>query len=119
MHMMAPISTGTLTVVWVRNSIHTMPASAAGRAVMMMKGSSQDWKFTTISRYTRITAPNSPSNRPLKEPVIVCAWPRMVTVLPLGISAAACATNSRTLPATKPRSMPCTEASTSTVGRAL
>ena len=37
-------------VVWVRNSIQTMPASAAGSAVMMMNGSSQDWKFTTISR---------------------------------------------------------------------
>ena len=31
MHMMAPVSAGTLTVVWVRNSIHTMPASAAGK----------------------------------------------------------------------------------------
>ncbi len=42
MHMMAPVSAGTLTVVWVRNSIHTMPASAAGKAVMMMNGSSKD-----------------------------------------------------------------------------
>ena len=50
MHMMAPVSAGTLTVVWVRNSIQTMPASAAGSAVMMMKGSSHDWKLTTISR---------------------------------------------------------------------
>ena len=31
------------------NRNKTMPASAAGNAVMMMKGSSQDWKLTTIS----------------------------------------------------------------------
>ena len=49
-HMIAPVSAGTLTVVWVKNSIHTIPASAPGSAVMMMKGSTQDWKFTTISR---------------------------------------------------------------------
>ena len=41
---------GTLTVVCDRNNIQTMPASAAGRAVMIMKGSSQDWKLTTINR---------------------------------------------------------------------
>ena len=49
MHMMAPVRAGTLTVVCVRNSIQTMPASAAGNAVMMMKGSSKDWKLTTIN----------------------------------------------------------------------
>jgi len=42
MHMIAPVSAGTLTVVWVRNSIHTIPASAPGSAVMMMKESSND-----------------------------------------------------------------------------
>ena len=50
MHMMAPVSAGTLTVVCVTKSIQTMPARAAGRAVMMISGSSQDWKLTTISR---------------------------------------------------------------------
>ena len=50
MHMMEPISDGTLKVVWVRNSIHTMPASAPGSAIRMMNGSSHDWKFTAISR---------------------------------------------------------------------
>ena len=50
MHMMAPISEGTLKVVWVRNSIQTMPASAPGSAIRMMNGSSQDWKLTAISR---------------------------------------------------------------------
>ena len=39
MHMMAPMSAGTLTVVWVTNRIQAMPPSAAGSAVMMMKGS--------------------------------------------------------------------------------
>ena len=50
MHMIAPVSAGTLSVVCVTNSIQTMPASAPGSAVMMMNGSSHDWKFTTISR---------------------------------------------------------------------
>src|SRR5271166_626059 len=50
MHMMAPVRAGTDRVVPVMNSIQTMPASAAGSAVMMMKGSSHDWKLTTITR---------------------------------------------------------------------
>ena len=50
MHMIAPISAGTLNVVCVRNSIQRMPASAPGSAVRMMNGSSQDWKFTTIRK---------------------------------------------------------------------
>ena len=49
-HMIAPISAGTLAWCCVRNSIHTMPASAPGSAIRMMNGSSHDWKFTTISR---------------------------------------------------------------------
>src|SRR5207302_1107233 len=56
MHMIAPVSAGTLTGVSDRNSIHTIPASAAGSAVMMMNGSSQDWKLTTIKRYTSTIA---------------------------------------------------------------
>ena len=47
--IMAPISAGTLKVVCVTNRNITIPAMAAGSAVMMMNGSSQDWKFTTIS----------------------------------------------------------------------
>ena len=50
MHMMAPVKAGTESVVWVVNSIQTMPASAAGSAVMITNGSDHDWKFTTISR---------------------------------------------------------------------
>ncbi len=50
MHMMAPVSAGTDSVVLVRNSIQTMPASAVGSASTITSGSSQDWKFTTISR---------------------------------------------------------------------
>ena len=42
MHMIAPVSDGTFSVVWVISSIQQMPASAPGSAVMMMKGSSQD-----------------------------------------------------------------------------
>ena len=50
MLMIAPISAGTESVVWVAKSIHTIPASAPGRAIRMISGSSQDWKLTTISR---------------------------------------------------------------------
>ena len=50
MHMIAPVSAGTDSVVCVANSIQTMPASAAGSAVMMTNGSGHDWKLTTISR---------------------------------------------------------------------
>ena len=48
--IIAPISDGTLKVLWVRNSAQTTPAKAPGSAVMMMKGSFQLWKLTTISR---------------------------------------------------------------------
>ena len=50
MHMIAPVSAGTDSVVSVANSIQTMPASAAGSAVTITNGSLQDWKLTTISR---------------------------------------------------------------------
>ncbi len=50
MHMTMPVSDGTFRVVWVTSSIHRMPARAPGSAVMIIKGSSQDWKFTTISK---------------------------------------------------------------------
>ena len=42
MHMIAPVSAGTDNGVPVANNIQTIPASAAGNAVMMMKGSIQD-----------------------------------------------------------------------------
>ena len=50
MLMIAPISDGTLNVVVVIKSIQTMPAKAPGSAVIMMSGSVQLWKFTTIKR---------------------------------------------------------------------
>ena len=50
MHMIAPVRAGTESVVCVRNRLQAIPPSAAGSAVMMMKGSSQDWKLTTITR---------------------------------------------------------------------
>ena len=42
MLMIAPIRAGTLSGVSVRKSIQTIPASAPGSAMMMMKGSSHD-----------------------------------------------------------------------------
>ncbi len=62
--MMAPIKAGTLSVVCEMNRNITIPAMAAGSAVRMMNGSSQDWKFTTISKYTSTTASARPDNRP-------------------------------------------------------
>ena len=50
MHMMAPVSAGTDSVVWVINNIHTIPANAAHKPVTMANGSNQDWKLTIISR---------------------------------------------------------------------
>ena len=50
MHMMAPVSAGTDSVVRVANSIQTMPAKALGKALMITKGSRQDWKLTTIRK---------------------------------------------------------------------
>jgi len=60
MVMMAPVSAGTLSVVPVRNSIQAIPANAAGNALTMISGSTQDWKLTTISRYTSTIAIASP-----------------------------------------------------------
>jgi hypothetical protein len=50
MHIMVPIKAGTLNLVWVMKRNQAIPARAAGKAEIMMKGSSQDWKFTTIKR---------------------------------------------------------------------
>ncbi len=50
MHMMAPVSAGTESVVPVPNSIQTIPASAVGSAMTMTNGSTQDWKLMTISK---------------------------------------------------------------------
>ncbi len=47
--MIAPISDMTLMVVPVSASIHKMPMSAPGTAIMMMNGSTQDWNNTTSS----------------------------------------------------------------------
>ena len=49
-HMMEPIRAGTLKVVCVANRNQRIPASPAGKAEMIIRGSSQDWKFTTIRR---------------------------------------------------------------------
>ena len=42
MHMIAPVSEGTLSVVCVKSKNQQMPARAPGKAVMIMKGSSHD-----------------------------------------------------------------------------
>ena len=50
MHMIAPVSAGTESGVQVANSIHAMPASAAGSVAMITSGSTHDWKLTTTTR---------------------------------------------------------------------
>ena len=51
---------------------------------MMMKGSSQDWKLITMSRYTSRIAPVRPTIRPVYEELIVSIWPRATMRVPLG-----------------------------------
>ena len=60
MLMIAPISAGTLMVVCVKNSISRIPPSAPGSAIRMMNGSVQDWKFTTMMKYTSRIANTRP-----------------------------------------------------------
>ncbi len=50
MLMIVPIRAGMLSVVCVKYNIQQIPASAAGKAVMMMNASLHDWKLITISR---------------------------------------------------------------------
>ncbi len=50
MHMTAPVNDGTLNVVRVSSRNQQIPASAPGKAAIIMNGSSQDWKLITISR---------------------------------------------------------------------
>jgi hypothetical protein len=71
MVMMAPVIAGTLKVVPVRNSIQQIPASAAGSAVMMMNASTQDWKLTTIKRYTITTAITRPTPKSMNDAFMV------------------------------------------------
>ena len=103
-HMIAPVSAGIDSVVCVRNSIQTMPASAPGNAVMMMNGSSHDWKFTTISKYTSTTARIRPNARPLNDEFIVSTWPRISIDEPLGNSPRASSMMRCTSSDTAPRS---------------
>ena len=44
------MSDGTLKVVFVAKSAHKIPANAPGRAMMIISGSDQDWKLTTINK---------------------------------------------------------------------
>ena len=84
MVMIAPVNAGTLRCVPVMNSIQAIPAKAAGNALMMMSGSTHDWKFTTISRYTSTIAIATPTPRPKNEVRMVCTWPRTTIWLPRG-----------------------------------
>ncbi len=116
MVMMAPVSAGTLSVVPVMNSIHAMPASAAGRAAMMISASTQDWKLTTTSRYTSTMAIARPTSRPTNEACIVCTWPRITTELPRGSLGRIASTSFVTCVDTLARSVPCTLTNTSMAG---
>src|ERR1700722_5893402 len=116
MVMMAPVNAGTLKVVAVRNSIQQIPASAAGKAVMMMKASIQDWKFTTINKYTMTIAITRPTPSSTKEERMVCACPLTATADPRGNCGRMSSTNELIFAPTLPRSLPCTLTYTSTAG---
>src|SRR5215472_368733 len=83
MHITAPVSDGTLRVVCVSRRIQMIPASAPSSPVIMIKGSSQDWKFTTISRYTRTMAMASPMPRPTNDDRMVSTCPRRTIRVPV------------------------------------
>jgi hypothetical protein len=72
MHMIAPVRAGTLTVVWVKNSIQTMPASAAGSAVMMMNGSSPGLEIHHDQHVNQHDGATRPISRPLNDAFMVC-----------------------------------------------
>src|SRR6202035_2589239 len=86
MHMIAPVSAGTDSVVWVENSIQTMPARAAGSAVMITNGSDHDWNVETIRRWIRTIAPKSANSNPENALFMVSTWPSNATELPFGTS---------------------------------
>jgi len=66
MHMMVPVSAGTLSVVCVINRNQAMPASAAGSAVMMMKGQ-PGLKVHHDEEVDKHNGEDSPDNRPIYE----------------------------------------------------
>src|SRR5471030_1802252 len=98
MHMMASVSAGTDSVVWVANNIQTMPASAAGNAVTITNGSAHDWKLTTTIRS---------NNMPANALFMVCTWPSRAMDEPLGRVAALFLTTRWMSEATAPRSRSC------------
>ena len=63
-----------------------MPASAAGNAEMMRNGSSHDWKFTTISRYTSRMDMARPPISPMYDLYMVSLCPRRMKLEPRGRS---------------------------------
>jgi hypothetical protein len=64
MRMGVAIKAAALEFVRVTNENEAIPASAAGKAEIMMKGSSQDLKLTMVSRY-KTTIENA---KPLRSP---------------------------------------------------
>jgi len=54
--------------------------------VMMMNGSRQDWKFTTIQQIDQTRPRGEARNSPRNESVMVLTWPRTVTCEPRGTS---------------------------------
>ena len=106
--MIVPMRDGTLKVVRVTKSIQTMPLNAPGRALMMMKGSSQDWKFTTIRQYTRTMAKIRPMPRRKNAVFMLSTWPWTVILLPGGSCDRTAVTWRSTSDAALPRSRSCT-----------
>src|SRR5205807_1695014 len=92
------------------------PSAIGTMPVMMMNGSSQDWKLTTISRYTSTIAAASPSSSPAKDSVMVFTCPCTATCEPRGSELFDSASTRWICAATKPRSLPSTAPKMSTTG---
>ena len=82
--MIAPMKDSTLSVVPVNASIQRMPTSAPGTATRMMKGSRNDWKSTTSSKYTSAIARIRPTPSRLKAANMLSLCPRKLMRVALG-----------------------------------
>ena len=89
------------------NSIQQMPASAAGSAVMMMKASTQDWKFTTIKQIHHHDRHHQADAQLDEGGSHGLAWPRISTLTPRGRCGRNSATKRRMSREMLPMSRPC------------
>ena len=88
MHMIAPVRAGTDRLVWVGNSIQTMPARAAGRADDDHERIEPALKIDDDQQVDQDDCDGQAEQQLRKALFMVPTWPRNVTVEPLGSSCA-------------------------------